>query len=300
MKVFIAGGAGTLGSCIAQALAGGALADEIVLYDVNRGLACNHAMDLLESVCLTSRAAVYAGALSDLQGSDIVIPVINIGSSSDHMKNFEQTAPVFFEFAAGMKSEAPEAVVITPSNPVDLYNGLLCRRAGLPAGKLLGYSYNDTVRFRRALGSVLGLPPARISAYVMGEHGATKVPIFSSIEVDGKPFALTSKQEAAVREEMAAWWDLYLNNTSDKRTAGWVTAFGVAEMVRRIRGLDDSPIPCSCVLEGQYGLSGVSVGVPARLSRQGVSEIVELPLRPDEREAFEASAAKIKKLTIEN
>ena len=299
MKIFIAGGAGTVGSCIAQALAEGALADEIVLYDIDHGLASNHAMDLLESVCLTSAVEVRSGSMSDLRDSDIVIPVINIGSGNDHMKNLGQTAPVLLELVGKVEKAAPEAVVITASNPVDIYNFLFYRNTGLPASRWLGFSYNDTVRFRRVLGSVLNLPPARVGAFTIGEHGPTKVPLFSSVEVDGNRFPVSPEQKSDVLRNMKTWWDVFINQTSDRRTAGWISAFGVAEMVRRIRGMDVSPIPCSCILDGQYGQSGVSLGVPAVLGRQGVAEILELKLEPDEQTAFEASAAKIRGLTKE-
>jgi len=297
MKIFIAGGAGTMGSCIARALADGAPGDEIVLYDANHGHALNHAMDLLESVCLTSAADVRAGALTDMQSSDIIVNVMSVGGGADHMKSLEQTASEMLKLFGHVERLAPDAVVITASNPVDVYNGLLCRRAGLPAERWLGYSYNDTIRFRRTLGRVLKLPAARINACMIGEHGATKVPVFSSVEIDGKPFIPDPEQKAAVLSEMTEWWDVYTTQTGNLRTAGWTSAFGVAEMVKRISGIESSPMPCSCMLDGQYGLTGLSLGVPVRLDRGGAAEIIELELCPDEKEAFETSAAKIRALT---
>ena len=298
MKIFIAGGAGTLGSCIAQALAANALADEIVLYDVNRGLAANHAMDLLESVCLTSTTDVRVGAIADMRGSDIVIPVVSVGGN-DYIKTMEQTVPVLLELVTQVESLTPDAVVITASNPVDVLNSLFFQRTGLPSSRWLGVSYNDTIRFRRALGLVLKAPLSRITAFTIGEHGAAKVPVFSRVEIDGKPFVLDSEHKEAILKEMDQWWDSYVNHTTRQRTAGWTTAFSVAEMIRRIRGLEDSPITCSCVLNGQYGKTGVSVGVPVRLNKHGVAEIIELALDMDEKAAFEASVTKIYKQTQE-
>ena len=232
-----------------------------------------------------------------MRDSDIIIPVICIGDGGDHMKSLELTAATLLDLIAHVEKLAPGAVIITPSNPVDIYNYLFYRKSALPASRWLGYSYNDSVRFRRMLGRVLNLQPCRISASMLGEHGPTKVPVFSSVEIDGKPFVPDPEQKTAVLREMDQWWDTYTKRTSTQRSAGWLSAYGVAEMVKRIRGFDDTPMPCSCILDGQYGQHGISMGVPVRLDRQGAAEIIEITLNEEEKAALETSAAKIRELT---
>ena len=300
MKIFIAGGAGTLGSCIAQALAADGLADEIVLYDLDNGLAENHAMDLLESVCLTSGTDVHVGSLDDLRDSNIIVPVIAAYKGNDHMKSLEATAPILLDIMKKVEKSAPDSLIITASNPVDIYNYLFYRYTDIPAKQWLGFSFNDTLRFRRNLGIVLGVAPSDIEAYAIGEHGPTKTNIFSSVKVNDAPVTLAADQKKAVLDGMDEWWGKYINNTSDKRTAGWSTAYGIAEMVRCIEGKAKSKIiPCSCVLDGLYGQKDISLAVPARLSRSGVEEIIELPLDAEEQALFDISVAKVRKLTEE-
>jgi malate dehydrogenase len=295
MKIFIYGGAGTLGSCIAQAVARLGIAREIVLCDVNYGLAKNHAMDLEESVCLYTDTHLYPGSMEDLDSSDIVIVTAAIPTGNhNHMETMTINAPLLAGLAEGLKNRAPNAVVITVTNPVDVFNYFLFQLSGLPAKQFIGFSLNDTIRFRRMAGKAFNVPAKNVEGYVIGEHGPTKVYVFSSLRLNGNPLEISQDVKEQITNNLISYWDEYINHTSSSRTAGWTTAYGVQQIVEQICGLNRELTPCSCVLDGQYGLSELSIGVPAKLAAGGVVDIAEIQLSGDERAGLEASAEYIK------
>lgn len=295
MKAFVFGGAGTLGSTSAFLLAKEGLCDEIVLCDVFADKAKNHAMDMGQALWAASGAEVRCGGLSDLDGADLVISAFSVPGSNPgawRREDTERAMPILTELCAALRERAPGAVVITMTNPVDALNYAMHRLSGLPREQFIGYSFNDSLRMRWAISRHLGVPASDVRCVSMGEHGPTKVQIYSCAEVRGRRCALTEQEAKVIDAVQKDFWDEYLP-LGALRTAGWTSAMGILELAEHILGRKTGYVGCSCVLDGEYGLSCLSVGVPAHLGPGGVQKIEELPLSDTERAGFLASADKI-------
>ena len=290
MKVTVIGAGGSVGGPAAFHIATEKLADEILLIDVRENVAEQHAIDLGTAVS-TLGVKVEAGTSADMAGSDIVINAAGAqqGLIADRMELLGKNLPIVKGVALDIKQNCPEALVITATNPVDPLNYATYLAGGFDRHRLLGYSYNDSARFREMVAHKKGVAVDRVQATVMGEHGSTQVYIFSSVRIDGETISFTEDEKAAIRSEIPGILKR-LEELQAGRTAGWSCAVGLAAIVRAIVEDTGAVMPCSVVLDGEYGRKNLSISVPVKLGRQGVVEITEQDLEPEEREAFERSA----------
>lgn len=294
MKVFILGGAGTLGSSAAFHIGQRGLADEIVLCDINEKLLIHHFMDLQQSVCMDGGTRMRAGSSADMEGSDVVLICASPSTDPTDAMSGADRIPGFIRETAGLlKKHAPQALVINLANPLDAINWLLWRESGLNRGQFIGFSLNDAIRLSMAVGEHLGVEPGRVEAYSLGEHGANKVSVLSRVLVDGEARSFDAAARAEILRIRDGWWGGFLAQ-GIRRTAGWSSAVYASWYIEAALGLRKGPLCCSCALDGEYGLFDVSVGVPAIIGPGGVSEIVELPIDEAEREALAASAGVVR------
>ena len=288
-KVSIIGAAGTLGSCAAYAIATQGFADELVLLPGSReNLVRFHQMDLETAVTGLNDMTVTFGGKEDLAGSDVVIlaagaPWRRIES---RMELLDDSMPIIEEAAKTIKDHCPDAVIVTLTNPVDPLNWALWRLTGLPRERFLGYSLNDTFRFRRLLAQTLSVPAPSVEATVVGEHGSHQVLLFSSVRVNGKPVAI----DGPTRERVLAEIPKILNKLETLgagRTTGWTSSLGIADIVRAVLEDNGAVIPCSVVLDGEYGRTGLSASMPVRLGRGGVQDMPPVHMSDPERQELE-------------
>lgn len=291
MKITIIGATGNVGSCAAFSLTEQHLADELVLIDDPRpDLLKMHALDL-NTAATGHDMLVRAGKAADMRATDIII--ITAGSARVTKSRLEVLPPnvtIMKGICDDINRYCPEAVVITVTNPVCPLNYALYLCSGLDRRRLIGYAYNDTIRFRQRVAGALGVPDSRVEGVVIGEHGDSQVYLFSSVRVDGQPVTFSEAVKRKIRRQVPTGQALLgklLAKTG--RTAAWTTAAGLADVCRAIVGDSGAMIPCSLVLDGEYGLSNLSMAVPAVLGREGVREIIELPLAPDEAKLLKKS-----------
>jgi len=297
VRIGIIGGGGTVGSAAAFRLAALGVADEIVLIDVLEHMATSHAMDLEQAAAELGSTMVTAGTWADLGGCAVVVlsaslPERNVASRDEYLMG---NVAIVREAAAHLAAECPDAVVVVATNPVDVFTTVLARGADGSARRFLGYSWNDTLRLRWAVARVLGERVADVDGMVIGEHGEMQVPLFDRVTLRGSVIALTAEQERAAEEAVRTWFSTYQALQSG-RTSGWTSAVGIARLVEAIVHGHAGPVPCSAFLEGEYGVSGISLGVPALLGPDGVKAVVEYPLSDVQREAFRAAASKVGRL----
>ncbi len=298
MKVSIVGGSGVVGSSAAYRLAQDGHCSEIVLVDIRRNLAEAHALDIEQAMAFRTTANVRGGDLEDAAASDVIIltasaprPEVEI-SRRDYLS---VNLPLILDTVRPLRTLAPSALFMLASSPVDPLVYLLHRACGVPRDKTIGLNRNDTARFRWAIAKVLAVPFTAVEAFVLGEHGDSQVPLFSSIKIEGRPVALKQEEKERVTEEMAAFFVKW-NQLMPGRTAGWTSAESIGDILASM-ALDDGRLwPCSACLDGKYGLRDVSLGVPVRLRSGKIKEIVELDLDPSEKEALEASARVVKEM----
>jgi malate/lactate dehydrogenase len=158
---------------------------------------------------------------------------------------------------------------------------------GFDRRRLIGFSANDSVRFQMFLGEALGIPSSRIEADVIGEHGNSQVLLFSSVKVDGKKFPVPEEIQLKVLEQVASVFNTLEDfRMKTGRTSAWTTAMGLAALCRAIAHDTRRKMPCSVVLDGEYGYRRLSMSVAVTLGREGVLEIEQKILAPAEREGL--------------
>ena len=347
MKLGIIGGAGLLGATTAYCVAREGIAREIMLADVRENVAISHAMDIEQAVCEYSSVGISAAGIDDLQNCDIVlnaagVPEMSAASRDDYLAG---NMKIICELAENISRWSAAPVILSATNPIDVLNYALYNMTGLPRERFIGFSRNDTLRFKWAIAKETGIPASQIEALVIGEHGEGQVPVFSSVRVGasetpdrghrppsgedidtprvqsaagsriqyGAPGhtvggeresnSAESKQKlefAADRKEriiarVNSWFGEYQKLNSG-RSSGWTSAVGLCRIIEAISTDSDEVIPCSVIPGGEYGFSGLSIGLPVRLGRAGVREIVEVGLDGEEKASLSLACAKVKKL----
>jgi malate dehydrogenase len=290
VKVTVIGAAGSVGAPTAFYLAVSGLAAEIVLIDMRPNVVQQHAMDMSTAASALD-VSVKAGGYEDLAGSDVVINAAGVpqGLIADRMEMLPKNISLVRDIAQKIKERCPGAIVLTATNPVDPLNYATWRAGGFDRHRVLGYTINDSFRFRELVARAKVVKVGQVEATVLGEHGSSQVPVFSAVRVDGRPVAFTQDEKRDILLEIPNILRRY-EELETGRTAGWTCAVGMAAMVRAIRDDAGEVFPCSVVLDGEYGQRSLSMAVPVVLGREGVGEIKEWELAPDEQAGLERSA----------
>lgn len=295
MKVTVLGAAGWVGMSAAFYVAASRLADEMVLVDVRENVVEHHAMDLGQAVAALD-VKVKAGSYEEAAGSDVIINAAGLHGdiTVDRTQLLINNTKLIKEIGQRIKATSPGAVIITAVNPVDPLNYALWLSGGFERRQLIGYSLNDSMRFRLFAAEVKGVKASSVEAWTIGEHGFGQVPVFSLVRIDGRPVTFTEEEKRAVRDAYPRFFER-LEGLKAGRTTGWTCAVGLTTLTRAIVADSQEVLPGSAILDGEYGQKGISMGVPLRLGRSGIQEIVEWELGPDERAAFEGSAEQVRK-----
>jgi len=293
MKISIIGASGNIGSSTAFYIAVQGLADEIVMIDPPRLDVLKQHVDDLTSAVSHQDVLVLAGADKDMKDSDIVINAAGrgpAGAVKSRLELLPQNIPIVQSICLNVQRYCPEAVVIIASNPVCPLNYAMYLCSGLDRHQLIGYSANDSIRFRLLMARALDVKTSRVEAFVIGEHGDSQVPLFSSVRVDGKKVDISEEIKRKVREQVAkVHAGLEEQRIATGRTAAWTTAVGLAALCRAIASGAARVYPCSIVLDGEYGVRKMSMSVPVVLGKAGVRDILEWELTPDEQKALQKS-----------
>ncbi|MFC1971078.1 malate dehydrogenase [Chloroflexota bacterium] len=296
MKISVLGASGWVGSSTAFNIALHGLADEIVMIGgKQQNLLKHHAMDL--AVAATEEdVLVRVGGYEEMSGSEIIVNAAGLHHdlySTGRANAVAQNLPIIREIAQNISRYCPEAVVITATNPIDPLNYAVCLfSSNRDRSRFIGYSRNDSTRFRMLTARALGVKTRQVEAVVMGEHGANKVLLFSLIKVDGKPVTVSEENRQKISREYP---DVIrsLEELGIQRTTGWTCAAGITAVCRAIINDTGEMIPCSAVLDGEYGYRRLSMGVPAVIGRRGIKEILEWKLTPEESRGLEIAADKL-------
>jgi malate dehydrogenase len=295
VKITIIGAAGTLGSCAAFILINNKLADEILMIDPFEGALASHWMDL-DIVGACQGVKVKKGTFQDMVGTDVVI--MTAGAPSGAIKSradlLPGSLPIIKNAVDNINKYAPEAIIITETNPVDPLNyGTYLMSTVKDRRRFVGYSINDTLRLKAWVSRKLGVDASRIDGKVIGEHGGSQVMLFSTVQQDGKPVKFDENDKKFMREQPV----LYLStceNLVPRRTAGWTSAYGTAIVVQAIKNDSKAVIPCNAVLDGEYGMKNISMTMPVILGKTGIEGIVSLRLADEEKAGLERSANTIR------
>ena len=280
-------GVGSLGSCIAYEIANRGLVDELVLIDIYRELSEGNAADISQALAFRSNVEMSAGGSEDAQGSDIVIVTAGkprTPGMKSRMELLEANAKIIGGVAANLKKIGGNPVVVTLTNPVDIMNYVMWKTTGLDRRLVLGSAgMLDSARLRTVLSRRYDVPVLDVEAYVIGEHGESQVPVFSRAKVRGERVAFNKDERTEIAQELR---QSALNVISKKGATIFAPANNTANIVQSILRDEKRTAVCSAVLDGEFGLRDVSIGVPVTLGREGVERIQQWELDEEERKPF--------------
>lgn len=291
MRVVIAGAGGGVGASVAFNLLLSPIDCELVLLDSRHEMVVSHAMDYEQVLEQGATGTVREGDDSDLAGADVLVVAASapLTINTSRMVYLEANAAILRPLLRGLPADWGGVLVIV-TNPVDPLCTWAARITGLPRQRVLGYTLNDSLRLRTAVGRVLGVGAGRVRAWTLGEHGELGVPLLDRVELDGEPVALSTEQRVGVREFIDGWYVRHVALDSG-RSSTWTSGLGVARMVAACLGGGERDVwPCSVMLEGEYGVVGVSLSVPVTLAAGGVAAIHEWELSSEELDALGAGA----------
>jgi len=292
-------GVGSLGSCISYEVASRGIVDELVLIDIYKELAEGNAEDIEQALAFRNNTKVYAGDYDAADGSDLIIVTAGKPRTQEmksRMDLLKVNKAIIQGVASKLKDVEGDFVVITLTNPVDLMNYLMWKYTGFDRRRILGSAGQlDSSRFKVALSRRYGTPVLDIEAYVIGEHGENQVPVFSKVKFRGKEKKFTEKEREEIEKEIK---ESALRVISKKGATIYAPANNTANVIQEILRDEKRLATCSVILNGEYGLRDISIGVPAIVGRRGVEKVSEWELAEKEKEIFYLGAGKIKE-TIE-
>ena len=293
-------GAGNVGATTAQRLAEKELAKVVVMVDVVEGVPQGKALDQWESAPIEGfdTRVIGTNGYEETAGSDIVIITAGIarkpGMSRDDLLN--TNAGIVKQVSEQVKRTSPDAIIIMVSNPLDVMAYVAKRVTGFPRERVLCMAgVLDTARYRSFLAAALDVSVEDIQAMVLGGHGDTMVPLISYTTVSGIPVTQLMDQKT-----LDAIVDRTRNGGAEivkflkTGSAYYAPSAASVQMAEAIVYDKKRVLPCAAWLEGEYGMSGLFLGVPCKLGRQGLEQIIEVELTPKERTDLAKSAEAVR------
>ena len=293
-------GAGAVGSTFAYALAISGTADEIVLLDANRDLALGQAADLAHGEPFVPPVQIRAGENADYADAHLIVLTAGAKQQSgeSRLELLQRNALIVRDIVGEIVLQNSPAVLLVVTNPVDVLTYLARKQSAWPRGRVIGSgTVLDSARFRYLLSQHCGVDAHNVHAYMLGEHGDSEFPAWSLTHIAGVPIEQYCPRCAKCEDGKAVHGRIA---EAVKRSAYHIidykgaTNFAVGLALVRIAGAilrnEHSVLTVSTVLQGEYGLSDVSLGVPCIVSQQGVERILSVSLRRNEQDALAACA----------
>lgn len=301
MKVTVVG-AGNVGSTCANVIAHRELANEVILLDIKEGIAEGKSLDMWQTSPINLYDTRIKGSTNDYAataGSEVVVITSGLprkpGMSRDDL--IATNAGIVRSVTENIIKHSPNAIIIVVSNPLDVMTYCAYLTAGIDSKRVFGMAgILDTARYRAFLADALNISPKDIQAVLMGGHGDTMVPLPRYTTVAGIPVTeliAAEKLNAIVERTKVGGGELVnLMGTS----AWYAPGAAAAQMVEAIVRDQKRIFPCCALLNGEYGLKDIYLGVPVKLGKKGIEEIIELKLNKDEMDLLSKSAVSVKEV----
>ncbi|HET6680658.1 MAG TPA: malate dehydrogenase [Gemmatimonadaceae bacterium] len=293
-------GAGHVGATTCQRIAEKELARRVVMVDIAEGLPQGKGLDQWQSAPIEGFDSRVSGtnAYADTAGSDIVVITAGIarkpGMSRDDLLN--TNAGIVKAVSQEIARTSPNAIIIVVSNPLDVMCHVAKSVTGFPRERVIGMAgVLDTARYRAFLAEALDVSVRDIQAMVLGGHGDTMVPLIAYTSVSGIP--ITQLLDSAALDAIVArtrTGGAEIVKHLKTGSAYYAPSSGAVQMVEAIVHDQRRILPCAAWLEGEYGMSGLFLGVPCKLGRNGLEKIIEVELTADERDALQKSAEAVR------
>jgi malate dehydrogenase len=299
MKITVIG-AGNVGATSAQRIVDKELANEVVLVDVIEGMPQGKALDISESSPIegTDTKIIGTNSYEATAHSDIILITAGIarkpGMSRDDLQNTNATiVKVCTEQAV---KQSPNAIIIVVSNPLDVMTYVALKTSGFERHRVIGMAgILDSSRFRTFISMELGVSVEDVSAFVLGGHGDSMVPLPRYSTVAGIPLPDLLDQGTIDRlVKRTRDGGIEIVNFLKTGSAYYAPSASAVQMIEAIVKDKKRILPCSIQLQGEYGIKDTVVGVPIKLGKKGMEEIIKIKLTPDEQAALNKSAADVK------
>lgn len=311
-------GAGNVGLSFVYACMNQAVANEIVIIDINTKRAEGEAMDLNHGVCFApANMSIYSGGYEDAKDADIAVIAAGVSQKpgQDRLSLLIDNARIFKQIIDNLKDAGFSGIILVASNPVDIMSYITFKLSGFDSRRVIGSGTTlDTARLRFMLGDYFKVDPHNVHAYVMGEHGDSEFvpwsqavvgtkPVFNIINENPIDYSYCPLQNIAYEVKNSAYKII-----EAKGATYYGIGMALTRIIKAIYGGENSILTVSAFLSGEYGIDDIYLGVPAVINREGVREIVSLSLDDFELEQLWNSAQVLKKatepiikqLTIEN
>lgn len=294
-------GAGNVGATAAQRLAEKELSD-VVLVDIAEGIPQGKALDLAEAAPIEKHDAHLTGTngYEDSKGSEIVIITAGVprkpGMSRDDL--LKTNAGIIKSVTEHMVRYSPHAILIIVSNPLDAMCHVAYEASGFPKNRVIGMAgVLDSARFRAFISMELDVSVESTHAFVLGGHGDTMVPLPRYSTVAGIPITeLLTKEQIDALVKRTANGGAEIVSLLKTGSAYYAPASAAVEMAESILKDKKKILPCAAYLEGEYGINHLFIGVPVKLGKNGIEEIIQIKLTEDEQAALNKSADAVKSL----
>lgn len=296
-------GTGAVGCSYAYSMINQGIAEELTLIDLNEKRAEGEAMDLQHGMAFaTTPTRVTSGTYADCANADLVVITAGVpqkDASETRLQLVEKNAKVMRSIVQSVMASGFNGIFLIASNPVDILTYVVWKESGLPKERVIGSGTTlDTARFRFMLGEYLGVDPRNVHAAIIGEHGDSEVAVWSQAAI-----GIENLQKLIERKKInqADLEDIFINvrdaayHIIDRKGA---TYYGIGMCLSRITKAifadENSILPVSCFMEGQYGLNDLYLSTPAIINRAGIKEVIAVDLDKNEGEALNKSAAVMK------
>ncbi len=296
-------GCGNVGASIAYTYAESGLFSEMVLIDANHKKAEGEALDIAHGLPFIAPMKLYAGDYPDLSDARLIVIAAGAGQrpGETRLDLLARNLSIFDSIIDNIVAYNREAILLVVTNPVDLLTYHTLRRSGYPAARVIGSgTVLDTARLKYLMGEQLAVDPRNVHAFIIGEHGDSELPVFSSANISG--IDLPDYCEIAGHSN---WQEIMQGLFCEVRDSAYkiiegkgATYYAIAQAVMRItRSImrnEHSVLPVSTLVEGHYCTSDICLGVPAIVGEGGVERVLDLPLDEEESTLFCQSAAKLR------
>jgi malate dehydrogenase len=294
-------GAGNVGATTAHWLAAAELAD-VVLIDILEGVPQGKSLDLLEAMPVVRRdvQVLGTGNYEDTSGSDVVIITAGVprkpGMSRDDLLNINYK--IMSDVVGKVVRHSPHSILIVVSNPLDAMAQAAFQQSGFPRQRVIGMAgVLDSARFRAFIAQELNVSVENVTAFVLGGHGDTMVPLPRLSTVAGIPLPELLPAESIERlVQRTRDGGAEIVKLLKTGSAYYAPSAAAVEMTEAILKDKKKILPCAAYLDGEYGIKGLFVGVPCKLGAGGIEDIIQIKLQPAEQAALERSAAAVKEL----
>nr|WP_054777749.1 L-lactate dehydrogenase [Lacticaseibacillus saniviri] len=297
-------GDGAVGSSYAYAMVLQGIAQEIGIVDVFKEKTQGDAMDLAAALPFTSPKTIYSAEYSDAKDADLV--VITAGApqkpGETRLDLVNKNLKILKSIVDPIVESGFSGIFLVAANPVDILTYATWKLSGFPKERVIGSGTSlDTARFRQSIADLVNVDARSVHAYIMGEHGDTEFPVWSHANIGGIKISEWVKAHPEVAEDELV---KLFENTRDAayqiiKLKG-ATFYGIGTALARISKaiLDDenAVLPLSVYMDGQYGVHDVFIGSPAVINRNGIANILEIPLSDHEQQSMNKSAEQLKKV----